>query len=112
MVFGGGKYRFGVSHTSTFPFLPSGSPVPLRHVQGVGPRRKLFIEAGSSDVPTDDDTSFFIGRMRRVWREAQFRGTRVTYDGLENLKGLTNLTVLSIEKTSASNTNLFAGVRF
>jgi len=28
----GGKYRFGDSHTSTYPFLPSGSPVPLRHV--------------------------------------------------------------------------------
>src|SRR4051794_37345450 len=33
-IFGGGKYRFGVSHTSTSTFLPSGSPVPLRHASG------------------------------------------------------------------------------
>jgi hypothetical protein len=39
---GGGKYRFGDSHTSTFPFLPSGSPVPLRPVSGFPGLRLLW----------------------------------------------------------------------
>jgi hypothetical protein len=41
-VFGGAKYRFGVSHTSTFPVLPSGSPVPLRPVSGFPGLRLLW----------------------------------------------------------------------